>query len=66
MGFGLGGLEDLAQALHDKPEIQHKIKSIFIGGSIRNGVPIAMLTLLKTFRIFGLLNQMRLTTAFLR
>jgi hypothetical protein len=27
-----GGLEDLAQALHDKPEIQHKIKVFFIGG----------------------------------
>lgn len=27
-----GGLEDLAQALHDKPEIQNKIKVFFIGG----------------------------------
>lgn len=27
-----GGLEDLAQALHDKPEIQKKIKVFFIGG----------------------------------
>jgi hypothetical protein len=26
-----GGLEDLAQALHDKPEIQNKIKVFFIG-----------------------------------
>ncbi|MCR4030750.1 MULTISPECIES: nucleoside hydrolase-like domain-containing protein [Flavobacterium] len=27
-----GGLEDLAQALHDKPEIQKNIKVFFIGG----------------------------------
>lgn len=27
-----GGLEDLAQALHDAPEIQHKIKVYWIGG----------------------------------
>lgn len=27
-----GGLEDLAQALHDAPEIQNKIKVYFIGG----------------------------------
>jgi len=27
-----GGLEDVAQALHDAPEIRHKIRVYFIGG----------------------------------
>jgi inosine-uridine nucleoside N-ribohydrolase len=30
--LGWGGLEDLAQALHDAPEIQNKIKVYWIGG----------------------------------
>lgn len=30
--LGWGGLEDIAQALHDAPEIQHKIRIYWIGG----------------------------------
>lgn len=30
--LGWGGLEDIAQALHDAPEIQHKIRVYWIGG----------------------------------
>ena len=32
MGFGMGRLDDIAQALHDAPEIQNKIKVYWIGG----------------------------------
>ena len=40
-----GGLDDLAQALHDAPDIQNKIRVYWIGGPNKKWVPIVMYTL---------------------
>ncbi len=42
-----GGLDDLAQALHDAPEIRKKIKFTGSAGLTKNGAPTVMLISLK-------------------
>lgn len=44
-----GGLEDLAQALHDAPDIQEKLRVYFIGGPNKKWSPDAYQTIASNF-----------------